>query len=300
MFPAETRSGAPALVPSRDDARRDALFRELGQLRELPPAPRTIAEIWDVLGRPESTARALADVLQRDAALSAKVLRLANSAYFSLPRPVSDVRGACVVLGFDTIRAMAVGVAALDSFSSRVGRRLDLDAFWRHSLGAATAAQSLARQAGIAEAGTAFCAGILHDVGKLVLATLGADRYRAIATAGPADLDAEAAAFGADHAETGAWLGARWHFPADVLEAIRTHHLPPPRLGRWGALVQVADAVAHRAAAGKDAPAAVAAPPPAVLALLPVDADTFRNVEAGFAASLERVEAFAEAARSPA
>lgn len=287
------------MVPNRDDARRDALFRELAQLRDLPPAPRTMAEIWDVLGRPESGARALADVLQRDAALSAKVLRLANSAYFALARPVTDVRGACVVLGFDTIRAMAVGVAALDSFSSRVGRALELDVFWRHSLGVATAAQSLARQGGIADVGTAFCAGILHDVGKLVLATLGADRYRELASAGPADLEAEVAAFGADHAEVGAWLGARWHFPAEVLEAIRAHHLPPSQLGRWGALVRVADGVAHRGA-GRGAAGTVAPPSPEVLALVPVDAEKLRTVEEGFAAALERVEAFADAARGPA
>ncbi len=287
---------------SSDDVRRDALYRDLAHLKDLPPAPRTIAEIWDVLGRPESTARALADVLQRDAALSAKVLRLANSAYFSLPRPVSDVRAACVVLGFDTIRAMAVGVAALDSFSSRVARTVDLDAFWRHSLGVATAAQALARQAGIEATGTAFCAGILHDVGKLVLATLAGDRYRALASGSGAGTAAEAAAFGADHAEVGAWLGTRWHFPPDVLEAVRTHHRSPPELGRWGALVQTADVVAHRgSAAGGGGPSpAAAGPAPEVLALLPVDATSLRAVEAGFAASLERVEAFAEAARSAA
>ncbi len=285
-------------MSSGDGARRDALFRDLAQLKDLPPAPRTIAEIWDVLGRPESTARALADVLQRDASLSAKVLRLANSAYFALPRPVSDVRSACVVLGFDTIRAMAVGVAALDSFSARVGKALDLDAFWRHSLGVATAAQALARQAGIDAAGTAFCAGILHDVGKLVLATLAGARYRSVASPGAGGLAAEVAAFGADHAEVGAWLGSRWHFPPDVLEAIRTHHQSPPVLGRWGALVQAADTVAHRGAAAGGNAVTPPEPPPDVLALLPVDAASLRAVETGFAASLERVEAFAEAARS--
>lgn len=290
-----------------DDPRRDALFRDLAQLKDLPPAPRTIAEIWDVLGRPESTARTLADVLQRDAALSAKVLRLANSAYFALPRPVSDVRGACVVLGFDTIRAMAVGIAALDSFSSRVARTVDLDAFWRHSLGVATAAQALARQAGFEAAGAAFCAGILHDIGKLVLATLAGERYRALAPggvagagAGVAGTAAEVAAFGADHAEVGAWLGTRWHFPPDVLEAIRTHHLSPPDLGRWGALVQVADAVAHRGSAAAGSAAAPTPPAPRVLALLPVDEASLHSVEAGYATALERVEAFAEAARGTA
>ena len=287
------------MVPNRDDARRDALFRDLGRLKDLPPAPQTLSAIWNALGQGSSSASSVADVLQRDTALSAKVLRLANSAYFALPRPATEVRTACVLLGFDTIRAMAVGVAALDALSAKVGRGLDLEAFWRHSLGVATAAQSLARQAGMEGAGTAFCAGILHDVGKLVLATLAPDRYAVLDGPAPADRAAEIAAFGADHAEVGSWLGTRWHLADELVTAIRTHHLPPAQMSRWGAVVHLADAIAHGAAAV--AAGATSEPPAAeILALIPTGPDTLRAVESGFVASLERMDAFADVARSPA
>ena len=285
-------------MPNRDDARRDALFRDLARLKELPPAPQTLGAIWNALGQGGSSATSVADVLQRDPALSAKVLRLANSAYFGLPRPASEVRTACVLLGFDTIRAMAVGVAALDTLSAKVGRGLNLEAFWRHSLGVATAAQSLARHAGV-DAGTAFCAGILHDVGKLVLATMSPSRYADLDSLAPVDRAAEVLAFGADHAEAGSWLGTRWHLPDEIVTAIRTHHLPAAQMGRWGALIHVADRIAHGAPAS---PGSAPPEPPEdeILALLPVDAATLHAVEAGFLASLERVDTFADAARSPA
>jgi PAS domain S-box-containing protein len=179
------------------DSKREALFRELAGLRDLPPAPRTLDDVWKVLGQETSSLSALADVLQRDAALTAKVLRLANSAYYGLPRPVSEVRTACIVLGFETIRSLAVGVSVLEALSRSVDEVLDLSAFWRHSVGTATAAQALARRSQL-DVGTAFCAGVLHDLGKLVLATLAPARWKRVAEGAPG---AEIAEFGASHAE---------------------------------------------------------------------------------------------------
>ena len=280
------------------ETKRDALFRDLAALRNLPPAPRTLDDVWRVLGEESSSASALADVLQRDPALTAKVLRLANSAYYGLPRPVSEVRAACVVLGFDTIRALAVGVTVLDSLSRSVSETLDLDAFWRHSVGVATAAQALARRAGM-DAGAAFCAGVLHDIGKLILVTVAPARWQRSATGASASSEAaEISEFGASHAEVGAWLGARWHFPVELLEAIREHHGPAPAVGRWGALVRLADGIAYRGGCPSPGPGAPAAADSALLSRLPIDVEAFTAVENGFALSLERVQAFTEAARS--
>lgn len=278
------------------EIKREALFRELAGLRDLPPAPRTLDDVWKVLGQESSSLSALADVLQRDAALTAKVLRLANSAYYGLPRPVSEVRTACIVLGFDTIRALAVGVSVLDALSRSVGAVLDLGVFWRHSVGVATAAQALARRTHL-DVGTAFCAGVLHDVGKLVLATLAPDGWKRVHQAGGTG-NVEVAEFGASHAEVGAWLGSRWHFPTELIDAIRQHHDPTSAIGKWGALVRLADGIAHRGGCPSPGPGAPAAADPVLLARLPIDVDDFAAVESGFAFALERVEAFAELARS--
>jgi len=286
------------LASNVQDDRRRALFRELAQLRDLPPAPRTLGAIWEVLGAESSSASALADVLQRDPALCAKVLRLTNSAYFGLPRPVVEVRAACVVLGFETIRALAVGVTTLDALGRGVGRALDLDAFWRHAVGVATAAQALVRRAGLPDAGSAFCAGILHDVGKLVLATLSPRRFGSLDAAAQGSwLAAEAAEFGADHAEVGSWLADRWHFPEPIRAAVAAHHQPASAAGAWGALIRLADGIAHRGGCPGPAGGTPAAADPALLAQVPIEPADLGAAEAGFASSLQRVAAFAEAAR---
>jgi putative nucleotidyltransferase with HDIG domain len=277
------------------ETKRDALFRDLAALRDLPPAPRTLDDVWKVLGEDSSSLSALADVLQRDPALTAKVVRLANSAYYGLPRPVSEVRTACIVLGFDTIRALAVGVSVLDALSRNVAQALDLDRFWRHSVGVATAAQALARRTSL-DVGTAFCAGVLHDIGKLVLATLSPARWRR--AEGPDAASAERSEFGATHPEIGAWLGKRWHFPSELLEGIREHHEPAPGVGPWGALVQVADGIAHRGGCPSPGSGTPSAADPTLLARASLDAAACAAVESGFAFALERVEAFADAARS--
>ena len=276
------------------DLKREALFRELASLRDLPPSPRTLDDAWKVLGQETTSLTALADVLQRDPALTAKLLRLANSSYYGLPRPVSEVRTACIVLDFELIRSLAVGVSVLDGLSRSVDRALHLSVFWRHCVGTGTAAQALARRASL-DVSTAFCAGVLHDLGKLVLATLSPARWTRAEQSGAGG---EVSEFGASHAEVGAWLGARWHFPTELVDAIRGHHDPAASVGNWAALVRLADGIAHRGGCPSPGAGTPAAADPALLARVPIDVEGFALVESGFAIALERIEAFAEPARS--
>jgi putative nucleotidyltransferase with HDIG domain len=299
--------------------KREALRRGIASLRDLPTPPRIVHEIWDVLEDRRASASTLAVVLARDTALSARTLRLANSAYFGLPQPVADVRAACVVLGFEMVRGLAVGVAALDGLRRPAGRVLDLDAFWRHSVAVATAARSLARKLGIPDTGTAFCGGMLHDLGRLVLAALEPEACRALLAEGAGAAGhrtREAEAFGAAHDEVGLWTAERWNLAPPLRDAIGAHHAPGDGEAwtRWGALIHVADGIAHRqgcswlaggrpgptgpppAAAG-DADAPVAPPAdPAALRLLGVAPEALIPLEESFAAELERILALATAA----
>jgi HD-like signal output (HDOD) protein len=298
--------------------RRDGLRRDLRGLRELPPAPPILVELWEILDSETSSARTVAETLAKDPALSAKILRFANSAYFGLARPVGDVAAACVVLGFDLIRNLAIGVTTLEALTRRVGAVLDADAFWRHSLATAAGARLVAGRIGLASPGTAFCAGILHDVGKLVLATVAAARYRRILKApleeAPGGGDGEAAGeggpppdpgvvrrrreveeFGADHATVGEWLGEGWRFPPEILEAVRRHHdcaaSDPP--SRWGALVRVADDLAR--GAGHPSPPdrgpghPEVAPEPEVLRAIGLSEAAYAELAAALPDELERL-----------
>jgi HD-like signal output (HDOD) protein len=230
----------------------ERLRRDLLALKDLPPAPPILAELAAVLDSERTSARHVADILARDPAIAARILRLANSAYFCLAQPVSDVRAACVVLGFDMIRNLAIGVTTLDVLTRRVGAILDPEAFWRHSFAVAIAARLVAGRAGASSPGTAFCAGILHDIGKLVLATLAPERYARVlpeptgAAEAPSLAERERAEFGADHARVGEWLGEMWRFPSEIREGLGRHHdsADAARPSVWGAVIQIADRLA--------------------------------------------------------
>lgn len=291
--------------PAVTRSRRDTLRREIGFLRDLPTPSRVIHEIWRVMADENASAQALAEVLQRDTALAARTLRLANSAYFGLPEPVADVRAACVVLGFETVRGIAVGVAALESFARTTGNVLDVRAFWRHSVGVATASHAIARRLGIPETGTAFCAGMLHDLGRLALASVAGPTFRRIdlGADAPPLREQEVELFGASHDEVGGWIAERWKLPGPLAEAIRDHH--EPLLGeegsRWASLVHVGDVLAHRhGLAGIRVERPVEAPVPGRLAILGLSADALVGIEAAFPQELERVEAFAIVAQGDA
>jgi len=283
------------------ERKRETLRRELDSLRELPTPSQVVHEIWRVLDDENASAATLAAVLKRDTALSARTLRLANSAYFGLPNPCSDVRAACVVLGFETIRGLAVGVAALDGLLRPAARVLDVPAFWRHSIAVATAAESLARRLGVPETGTAFCAGMLHDLGRLVLAAVTPAEYGALLRGvAAADLRArEVETLGASHDEVGDWIGERWRLPDALREAIGGHHGPGSEDGtwsRWGALAHVADVLAWRVghvSAGTP-PEESAAPPvaPEALASLGLDPAAVDKERTALESELERIEAF--------
>lgn len=285
------------------EQKRECLRRELDSLRDLPTPSQVVHEIWRVLDDENTSAMTLAAVLSRDTALSGRTLRLANSAYFGLPNPVSDVRAACVVLGFETIRGLAVGVAALDGLTRPAARVLDIQSFWRHSIAAASAAQLLAMKLGVPETGTAFCAGMMHDLGRLVLAAMVPAEYGAVlrgATA--AELRSqEMERLGAGHDEVGGWVAERWRLPAVLVDAIAHHHEPPAdgNWGRWGALTHLADAMALRAGhvsvgALPEDPADIALSPDA-LAVLGLAESALPEVQRRLAEDLDRIDALAAA-----
>jgi len=250
-----TRGLPPSPSASRNAARPGATQNDFAKLTNLPPAPGILMEIWDVVGSENGSARKLAEILERDPALTAKLLRLANSAYFAVPRPISDVRSACVVLGFELVRSIAISVASFDALTRRVGRILDLQAFWSHSVAVGVCAKGLSTAAGLTPGSSAFCAGILHDVGKLVLATQSLEAYARVVerverSAGTiTDVRGiEREELGLDHEEAGLEIGRLWRFPPEILSAVGHHHEPWAEAGdsRWGALLAAADWMARR------------------------------------------------------
>jgi putative nucleotidyltransferase with HDIG domain len=228
----------------------------LAALRDLPPLPSVVLELVELLGHEEFSAKQLANRLSQDQALAAKVLRLANSSFYGRGRRVGSVAEAIGVLGLRTVRSVVTAAGIAGSFSRHPG--FDHDAFWRHSLGSALCAQALATALRRDDADLAFTVGLLHDIGRLALASTFAAEYaeverwrhdRDCSTA-----DAELAVLGVDHAELGGRIARQWNFAPAIIEAIREHHTPPVagELGLTG-VAHVADAIAHALGLGGDA-----------------------------------------------
>lgn len=196
--------------------------------KALPHIPKVVQQLIQSLSREEVTASEISQHLNADPVISAKLLRLANSAHFHASRTVGSVDDALIMLGFVQVRTLVVSSGLTSGFKGTPG--MDLMQFWRYSLHTACAARWIAQQAHV-NSDLAFTTGITHAIGQLVMhagmpeAMLALDRQ-----ASPLDarrLDMERQAFGYTHADVGAEVARRWNFPAEVVDALRHWHDVP-------------------------------------------------------------------------
>lgn len=203
----------------------------LDNLHQLPAIPAVVQELIQNFGNPALDSPHLAQKISQDQALVAKVLRVANSAFYGLPRQVGTTQEAVVVLGFGTVRSLVLSAGFINAFSASASTAcVDREQYWQRSLVVATYARAVAkclRQ----DSETAFTAGLLHDIGLMVLDICAHERFAEVwknAQGGDGEklIQAERAAFGFDHAELGAEVARRWKFPATIEDAIRYHYQP--------------------------------------------------------------------------
>jgi len=218
----------------------------LASVRDLPPLPAVVMELIQSLGNEVVGAEYLAQEIARDPALSAKVLRLANSSLYGMSRQVTSISDATAILGLRSLRSVATAAGLAGSFASVHCAGFDFKAFWRHTIGTALCARALAQALRTNEE-TAFTLGLLHDIGQLALAsnfpeaTAGALQYqRAHDCHG---LEAERATLGTDHCAVGGLIAEHWHFAPAIVAAIAGHHEPP--MTGAADVVHVADNMAH-------------------------------------------------------
>jgi putative nucleotidyltransferase with HDIG domain len=225
----------------------------ISTISSLPSDSAVLQRIGIVVANPESSAQDIVGVVRLDPAISGKILRLANSAYFGVPRRVSSLQNAVVLLGQKRIHSLVLSSVLVSKFRCDPAVPLRLERFWRHSIAVAHIAESIAKFMNRHEPvdiDEAFCAGLLHDVGKLVLCgfdgPLVASVLRTSAQRGIAFFMAEDEEN--SHVKVGELLGRHWNFPAILLSAIACHHTPaqcPDSTRRQSSLVHIADAVAH-------------------------------------------------------
>ena len=196
---------------------------------ELPTPPGAALAFLQTLAREDASMDELAELVRREPALAARILNVANSAAFHASGELRSLKQSLQVLGVRTLHSIAASIAVREAFSGPPGTRAgDFDGFWRHSLMVAELAQAVAHETGLASPEEAYLAGLLHDVGELLLlGGLQANYGRLLADAAGAEMTLvalEQAALQTDHAAVGAWLVERWRLPSFTADALLFHH----------------------------------------------------------------------------
>lgn len=220
----------------------EQIFNLLKDNRELASLPQVLAEIIRVADDENSTANSLADVILKDPSLTARLLRVVNSPFYGQTREISTVNQAVVAMGMRSVKAMALSTGLYSKFDTEnsVVNRIH---FWRHSLEVAIASREIARICSYRPSEEAFVAGLMHDLGVLILQSNFPDQFKRIwklVEAGENQIKLEEATWGTNHARVGKFLLDQWKIPRFIGEAIAGHHddihnedsIPGDRLGQ--------------------------------------------------------------------
>lgn len=195
----------------------------------LPEVPQVAFRVIQLLNIPDTAVSQLAELIGADQALTAKLLRLCNSAYYGLSRKVTTVPEAIMIVGFSAVKSMVLMITTQSTMNKGLlGYKIKPGEFWRHSLGTAESARLIARKSRDPREEESFTAGLIHDIGKMVLNQCALPEvYRATNLMQKENISiyaAEARVLGFNHAEAGATLADRWKFPPLLVNAIRYHH----------------------------------------------------------------------------
>lgn len=250
---ASIQFSSPALSLSfQAEPAGDRIARTVDETNFLPPAFDIIPRLLLLLNDPESNSETLAEVIRVDSGLTGDVLQVSNSATFARSARAETLTGAIMRLGLREIYRTVIKVVGASLFSHTGDLALAKLRLWEHSLCAGLAAQCLARELH-EDPEVAFTAGLLHDLGKLILNEAVPTEYPSVIEDCLRGADncwsLERAHFGIDHAAAGGRLLRRWSFPEDLVAAVLLHHEPlhaPGAHRRLACVVALGDVVAHR------------------------------------------------------
>lgn len=242
-------SSAIALATSAD--RRESAADLVREVSHLASPPEVCMKVMDMVQQDCASAKDFGEVISRDPSLTSRLLRLVNSSFFGLTGRVETVSRAVSILGIRELYNLAVAVSAISSFSNIPNRLVNMDTFWRHSLYTGLLARILARRISVLHPERLFIAGLLHDIGSLVLYRQRTDIARDLLLIAEGDEDmlcqAEIDTLGFSHADVGALLLGQWRLPEALQEAVGCHHDPAAAASAQleAALVHLGNALAN-------------------------------------------------------
>ena len=230
---------------------RNKLDSYLATAECLPPTPGLMIKLIALFRQPDRDVDEIVELMRQDPSVTTELLRRCNRSFFANEEPVTDITESVFRLGFYEVYRITVALFGQQAMSTaKINGSFEVEELWRHSVLAAIAGGAVARDVGESE-GSAFTAGLLHDIGKIVLASVEGARYvellRQHGHFGNSLDESEKEAFGFGHAEIGARLLRKWGVPDEVIVPVLSHHNQswPEPFGRLAAIVNLANLMAH-------------------------------------------------------
>jgi len=220
------------------------IFSRLSTLTNLPTLPHILLKLIEACNQDDPDLNAIGDMVSKDPSLSAKILKLVNSAFWGLPRKVDMISHAVVLVGTSGIKNLAICACVYDVFPKSTGTAstFDLKRFWWHSLRCAFMAKHLAASQNTGHPDEAFLSGLLHDIGKVILWTTSKKDNESLLYQCGDNTDlllTGESRMGATHAEVGAWLLDRWKLDSSIVDCVRYHHERADRITHAITMVQI-------------------------------------------------------------
>lgn len=271
----------------------------LNLVDRMPAFPQAVTRVLDLASRADCSPKDLVRVVEQDPVMTMKILKLVNSAYFGLSRPINSINHGVIFIGINTIKNLALTIAAMGMLPSRNDAGMDMNQFLLHSLGVAGLSKRLASYLGVPEKDSSeyFISGLLHDFGKVVLAQFKAQEFAhalELAADGSRPLYlCEREVLGMDHAQIGGMLAECWKLPASLALSIRDHHsdqdLPDNRLRD---VVFTANQLVHGAGFGASGNRCQEALPPGIQARLGMSLNELGQALGDIRAEMDKARAF--------
>lgn len=224
----------------------------LSHIRNLPSIPVVIFEVTKLLSDPTTSASDLGRLIGKDQGLVAKILAVANSPFYGLPRRVSTIDFAIVILGFDHIKNIVMALSMIEAFKKNSSSNWNSDSYWNHTLMTAGAAKRIADELNYPKPGEVFTAGLLHDLGITVIHRYFNEEFNLICEAAGnkqmSYLEAEEKILGITHQEIGQFLANKWNLPESLGDSIAHHHFPSKSESNkmLSSIVHLADYMTHK------------------------------------------------------
>jgi len=234
----------------------DKAQKWVNEVSGLVSPPDVCITVFELVESNTATARALGEVISRDPSLTARLLKLVNSAFYHFSKRIDTVSRAVTVIGISELYSLVIAVSAIKSFSKIPNYLINIDTFWRHSLYCGLIARIIARRCNVLHPERLFVAGLLHDIGSLVLFDRAPQEARDLLLAAQGDEDvlylSEIKEFGFSHADLGGLLLGDWNLPLALRDAVQNHHRPEAAdAGKMeAAIVHIANALANRSDLG--------------------------------------------------